>query len=53
MKLRQLLEADHTDIHEELKADSRGRITLGSEYADERVSVVVVDRADPDQGDGD
>ena len=41
-----LIESDSEELHEELKADSRGRITLGSEYADETVSVAVVNRED-------
>ena len=41
-----LIESDSEELHEELKADSRGRITLGSEYAGETVSVAVVNRED-------
>lgn len=37
-----LIETDTDEIHEELKADSRGRITLGKEYAGEIVTVAVV-----------
>lgn len=40
--MKVLVESDTDEIHEELKADSRGRITLGKEYADEIVSVAVV-----------
>lgn len=42
--MKVLIETDSDELHEELKADSRGRITLGSEYAGETVSVAVVDR---------
>jgi hypothetical protein len=41
-----LIESDSEELHEELKADSRGRITLGSEYAGETVSVAVINRED-------
>ena len=44
--MKVLIESDSEELHEELKADSRGRITLGSEYADETVSVAVVSRED-------
>lgn len=44
--MKVLIESDSEELHEELKADSRGRITLGSEYADETVSVAVVNRDD-------
>lgn len=39
-----LIESDSDELHEKLKADSRGRITLGSEYAGGIVSVAVVER---------
>jgi len=42
--MRILIESDSDELHEELTADSRGRITLGSEYAGETVSVAVVER---------
>jgi hypothetical protein len=42
--MRVLVETENDDIEENLKADDRGRITLGSEYANETVSVAVVDR---------
>jgi len=42
--LKVLVETDSDELHEELTADARGRITLGSEYAGEAVSVAVVDR---------
>lgn len=39
-----LVETDSDELHEEVKADGRGRITLGSEYAGEVVIVAVVKR---------
>lgn len=42
--MRILVETDSDELHEQLRADSRGRITLGSDYAGETVSVAVVDR---------
>lgn len=39
-----LVETDSDELHEEITADSRGRVTLGSEYAGETVSVAVVER---------
>jgi hypothetical protein len=42
--MRVLVETDSDELHEQLRADSRGRITLGSDYAGETVSVAVVDR---------
>lgn len=39
-----MIESDSDELHEELTADSRGRITLGSEYAGEVVSVAVIER---------
>ena len=42
--MKVLIETDTNDIEEELTADARGRITLGSEYANETVSVAVVER---------
>lgn len=44
--MKTLIESDSDEIHEQLKADNRGRITLGSEYAGETVSVAVVERED-------
>jgi hypothetical protein len=38
-----LTETDHDDIHEQLKADSRGRVNLGTEYAGKTVSVAVLE----------
>lgn len=38
------VETDSDELLEELNADGRGRITLGSEYAGETVSVAVVKR---------
>lgn len=45
--MKVLVEADDDEIYKELKADSRGRITLGQEYASEHVTVAVVER-EPD-----
>jgi hypothetical protein len=42
--MRVLVETDSDELHEQLRADSRGRITLGSDYAGETVSVAVVGR---------
>lgn len=42
--LKVLIETDTDEIHEELKADARGRITLGKEYAGEIVTVAVVEK---------
>jgi len=42
--MKVLIETDSDELHEELKVDSRGRITLGSDYAGETVSVAVVER---------
>ena len=39
------VEVSATDI-EELKADGRGRVTLGSEYADKTVTVAVIEVED-------
>lgn len=44
--MKVIVETDTGEIHEELKADSRGRITLGRDYAGEVVSVAVVDTDD-------
>lgn len=43
------VETDSEQIEEDLRADSRGRITLGSEYADKRVSVAVIEVDDDDE----
>jgi len=39
-----LVKTDSDELIEEVTADSRGRITLGSDYANETVSVAVVER---------
>lgn len=44
-----LVETDTDEIVEELTADGRGRITLGSEYAGETVSVAVVEREESEE----
>lgn len=44
--MKVLIESNSEKLHEELKVDSRGRITLGSEYAGETLSVAIVDRED-------
>lgn len=41
-----LIESDTDELHERLSADGRGRITLGSEYAGETVTVAVVERTE-------
>ncbi len=46
MKMKVFVETDTDEIHEEVKADGRGRITLGSKYANEVISVAVVERDD-------
>ncbi len=38
------VETDHENIKSEIKADSRGRITLGKEFAGETVSVAVLEQ---------
>lgn len=38
------VETDSDELVEEIKADARGRVTLGSEYADETISIAVVER---------
>lgn len=43
------VETDTDSIKEELKADSRGRITLGSDYAGEVVSVAILEDGDDDE----
>lgn len=40
--MKVLIETDTEEIVEDVKADSRGRITLGKEYANAVVSVAVV-----------
>lgn len=42
--MKVLVETDDEQIIKNVKADGRGRITLGSEFANETVSVAVVDR---------
>jgi len=37
-----------SDIKSDKKADDRGRVTLGSEYADETVTVAVLEVEDED-----
>lgn len=39
-----LVETDDDELVKDVTADGRGRITLGSEYAGEVVSVAVVER---------
>jgi hypothetical protein len=41
--MKVLVEADSEELHEQLKADSRGRINLGAEYAGETVTVAVLE----------
>lgn len=38
-----MVEVDATDVHE-FDADSRGRVTLGAAFADETVTVAILDR---------
>lgn len=47
--MKVLVETDDEEIIKNVKADGRGRITLGKEYADEVVSVAVVERDDSDR----
>ena len=42
-----LVDVDYSDV-QEVSADGRGRVTLGSEYANETVVVAVLDRDDVD-----
>jgi len=44
-----LIKTDTDEIVEEVTADGRGRITLGSEYAGEEVSVAVVEREETEE----
>jgi hypothetical protein len=44
LAMKVLVETDSDELHEQKKVDSRGRVTLGKEYADELVSVAVVGR---------
>ena len=39
-----------SDIKSDKKADDRGRVTLGSEYADETVTVAVLEVKDESDG---
>lgn len=41
-----MVKTNTDDLHEGLKTDGRGRVTLGAEYANEAVSIAVVDRDD-------
>lgn len=43
-----LVQTDTDDIKEELTADNRGRVTLGKAFANETVSIAVVDREERD-----
>lgn len=43
-----LVETDSGELIEEVTADSRGRVTLGSDYANETVSLAIVERVDDD-----
>jgi hypothetical protein len=38
------IKTDTDELHEEVTADSRGRVTLGSEYANETLNLAVVER---------
>ena len=38
-----MVESDTNSVHEKLNSDSRGRVTLGSEYADKKVTVAVLE----------
>ena len=42
------LEVNASDIKSDKKADDRGRITLGAEYADKQVTVAVLEVEDHD-----
>ena len=42
------IQVSASDIKSEKKADDRGRVTLGSEYADETVTVAVLEVEDED-----
>jgi len=44
------VEVSATEV-EELKADDRGRVTLGAEFADETVTVAVLDVDGDESGD--
>lgn len=44
--MKVFIDTDTDELIEGLKADGRGRITLGSEYAGETVSVAIVERED-------
>lgn len=41
--MKVLVETDDEEILKELRADSRGRVTLGSEYAGKTVTLAVVE----------
>ncbi len=47
--MKVLVETDSDELHEDLNADGRGRITLGSEYAGETVTLAVVEREDTEE----
>lgn len=42
--MKVLVEADDGELLKDVKADSRGRITLGADYAGETVSIAVIER---------
>ena len=42
------VEINPSDIKSDKKADDRGRITLGAEYADKRVTIAVLEVEDHD-----
>jgi len=44
------IEVSASDIKSDKKADDRGRVTLGSEYADETVTVAVLEVKDESDG---
>jgi len=43
--MKVLVETDDELIEKDLSTDGRGRVTLGSEYAGETVTVAVVERS--------
>lgn len=43
--MKVLVETDAEEILRDVTADSRGRITLGSDYAGETVSIAIVDHS--------
>ena len=44
------IEVSASEIKSDKKADDRGRVTLGSEYADETVTVAVLEVKDESDG---